>query len=116
MFMKRRSSFLWVAFAAGIAFTACAPSSESSQVPRSALVKVECRDASARQILELLRSSKGKDISMRADGFCTEITAAFSPADTPAWKLQQTLHDLNNLYGVMHVEIMENPRPILQNF
>src|SRR6202034_658276 len=74
-----------------------------------ALVKVECRDASVRQILELLRSGSGRDINVRDDGSCREITAAFSPADTAPGKLEQILQHLNDMSGVLHVDIVENP-------
>jgi hypothetical protein len=116
MFMKRQFSFLWVAFAILVALPGCSPYLSSTQTPGSALVKIECRDASVRQILELLRSGRGKDINVVADGSGTEITAAFSPADTPPGKLAQILQDLNDLSGVLHVEVVENPHPIRQNY
>ncbi|HVS97284.1 MAG TPA: hypothetical protein VHE54_12405 [Puia sp.] len=115
--MKRQSAFLWVSFALLAALVGCSPSIQSGQMPSSALVKVECQNGSVRQILELLRSGRGKDISTVAvDGYCTEVTAAFSPMDTPAWKLEQVLEMLNGLGGVLHVELVENPHPIRQAF
>ena len=115
MFMKRQFSFLWVAFAILVALTGCGPYIPTNAASGSALVKVECRDASVRQILELLRSGRGKDISVRGDGSCQEITAAFSPADTAPGKLDQILQNLNDMSGVLHVEVVENPHPIRQN-
>jgi hypothetical protein len=118
MFMKRRFSFLWVAFAILAAIPGCNPYTPSSQTPQSALVKVECRDfPDVRQsVMQLLRSGKGKDISVGTDGFCLQITAAFSPADTPPVRLAQILQNLNNLSGVLHIEVVENPHPIRQGF
>ena len=117
MFMKRQFSFLWAAFAFLVALPGCIPNVPQNPTPGSALVKVECRDAPVvRQILVLLRSGRGKDISVENDGSCLEITAAFSPADTPPGKLAQILEDLNGLMGVLHAEVVENPHPIRQNF
>lgn len=112
--MKRQFSFLWVAFAILAAIPGCNPSFQSTQPQGSALVTIEYYNASVEQIVGLLRSARGKDISVAADG--STITAAFSPADTPARRLAQILEDLNNLPGVMHVDVRENPRPILQSF
>ena len=117
--MKRQFSFLWVVFAlsAALAGAGCGPSSQISQTPTSGLVKVDCFNASAQGIMDLLRSGRGRDIAVRnADGATMEITVAFSPADTPAWKLAQILRDLNGLSGVIHVEVMENPSVIRQSF
>ena len=114
--MKRRFTFPGVAFAILAAFPGCSPTIQTSQTPQSALVKVECQNASVQEILYFLRSGRGKDISVTADGPCMEITAAFSPADTPPEKLTQLLQYLNDLGGVLHVEVVENPRPIRQNF
>ena len=114
--MKSQFAFLWVVIAALAAFPGCTPSMQSNQTPRSALVKVECHNASLPQILELLQSGRGKDISVTADGASMEITAAFSPVDTPPEKLAQIIQDLNGLNGVLHVELVENPHPIRQNF
>jgi hypothetical protein len=116
MFMKRQFSFLWVAFAIPVALEGCGPYIPTDAASGSALVKVECRDASVRQILDLLRSGKGKDISVRDEGSCREITAAFSPADTAPRKLGQILQDLNDMSGVLNVDIVENPHPIRKNF
>jgi hypothetical protein len=116
MFMKRQFSFLWATFAILVAFPGCNPYIPSTPTPGSALVTIECQDAPVRQILELLRSGRGKDISVRADGSCQEITAAFSSADTPPGKFAQIIQDLNDLIGVLHVGVVENPRPIRQNF
>jgi hypothetical protein len=118
LFMKRPFSFLWAAFALLLALPGCSPYlSPSNPTPGSALVTIECRDATAeRQILELLRSGRAKDISVRADGSSLEITAAFSPEYTPAGRLGQILQDLNELNGVLYVEVVENPHPIRQNF
>jgi hypothetical protein len=116
MFMKRQFSFLWVTFAILVALQGCGPYIPTTAASGSALVTVECRDASVRQILQLLRSGRGKDISVRDDGACREITAAFRPEDTPPGKLAQILQDLNDLNGVLHVEVVENPHPIRQNF
>ena len=117
MFMKGQFSFLWVAFALLVALPGCNPSYiPSTPMTGSALVKVECHDASVQQILFLLRSGRGKDIRAVFNGFCQEITAAFSPTDTPPGKLAQILQDLNVLNGVLHVEVVENPHPIRQNF
>ena len=117
--MKRQFSFLWVAFAILVGLPGCSPYYiPSNPAPGSALVKIECRDASdvRQRVLELLRSGRGKDISVGADGSCLEITAAFSQADTPPGKLAQILEDLNGLMGVLHAEVVENPHPIRQNF
>jgi hypothetical protein len=114
--MKRQFPFLWAAFALLVASPGCIPNVPPNPTPASALVKVECRNASVRQILELLRSGRGKDITVVADGADAEITAAFSPADAPPGKLAQILQDLNDLNGVMHVDVVENPHPIRQNF
>ena len=114
--MKRQFSFLWAAFALLVALPGCIPNIPQNPMPGSALVKVECRNASVRQILELLRSGRGKDISVIADGAETEITAAFSPADTPPGKLAQILQEVSDLSGVLHAEVVENPHPIRQTF
>ena len=114
--MKRRFSFPWVAFAALGTFSGCIPDIPSNPMPGVALVKIECRDASVRQILELLRSGRGKDISTVADGSCLHITAAFSAANTPPGKLQEILQDLHDLKGVLQVDVEEDPHPIKQNF
>jgi hypothetical protein len=114
--MKRQFPFLWVAFATLVALPCCSPYIPSGPTSGSAMVKVECVDAPVRQILELFRSGKGKDIKVVNDGFSLEITAAFSPADTPPAKLEQIVQQVNNLSGVMHVEVVENPSPIKQNF
>jgi len=116
--MKRQFSFLWVAFVLVAALPCCSPNIASAPTSGSALVKVECRDASdvREMVLQLLRSGRGKDISVKTDGACLEITAAFSPADTPPGRLVQVMEDLNNLGGVLHVEVVENPRPILRDF
>ena len=115
--MKRQFSFLWVAFALFAAFPACGPAIQSTHTPGSALVTVECQNVSQRQVVELLRSGRGKDVAVAvADGFSVRITAAFSPMETPAWKLAQVLQDLHGLSGVIHVDVEENPRPIRQNF
>jgi hypothetical protein len=120
MFMKRQITFLWAAFAFLVALPGCNPyyTPSISMPPRSALVTVECRDLpDVRQnVLQLLRSGRGKDISMKTDGSCLEIAAAYMPADIPPGKLEQILQDLNNLNGVLRVEVGENPRPIRQNF
>lgn len=112
--MKRRLSFLRVAFALMVALPACSPSIQTAQTPGSALVRIECYNASVEQIMGLLRSERGKDISVSADR--SYVTAAFSPADTSPEKLAQIIYDLSILPGVLHVETMENPRPIRQNF
>jgi hypothetical protein len=114
MFMKRRLSFLWAAFAMLGTLSGCIPAIRSNPTPGVALVKVECRDASVRQILELLRSGRGKDISTMADGSCLHITAAFSAANTPPGKLLEILQDLRDLKGVLQVEVEENPHPVKQ--
>src|SRR5579859_5656293 len=112
MFMKRQFPFLWVAFVTLIVMPGCGPYIPSSQAPGSALVRVECNNASVRQILELLRSGRGKDIHVSDDGDIKEVTAAFNPADTPPRKLAQIMHDLNDLGGVLHAEVVENPHPV----
>lgn len=118
--MKRRSSFPWVTFVLLVtfvtpaAFQGCSPFIDPTQTPVSALVRVECHDASVRQILELLRSGKAKDISVAPDG--SWVTGAFDPADLWPGKLEQIMQELNGLSGVIHVEVMENPRPIVHNF
>jgi hypothetical protein len=66
--------------------------------------------------LQILRSGRGKDISVTADAFTSEISAAFSVADTPPKRLQQILQDLDGMVGVIHTELVENPRPIKQTF
>ena len=114
--MKRRSSFLWVCFALLVCLSGCGPSGQSTQSPASALVKVECYTTSIQPILQLLRSGRGKDIDVKTDGSSTEITAAFSPDFTDRAKLLQILQQLNDLSGVVHVEVEENPHPIRQNF
>jgi hypothetical protein len=118
MFMKRQFSFLWAAFAILVALPGCGPYIPTNPTAGSAQVKVECRGAPVirQMVLELLRSGRGKDISVGADGSFLEITAAFSPADTPPGKLAQILQDLNDLNGVLHVEVAENLHPIRQNF
>src|SRR5579863_5554150 len=117
MFMKRQFSFLWAAFAILIALPGCGPYIPSNSTSGSALVKIECRDAPdvRQRVLEVLRSGRGKDISVGPDGSCLEITAAFGPADTPPGRLAQILQDLNDLIGVLHAEVVENPHPIRQN-
>jgi len=112
--MKRQFSFLWVAFAILAAFSGCSPYLEPSRTPSSALVKIECENASLQQIMELLRLGRGRDITVTPDG--SYITAAFSPDDTPPEKLAQIVKNLSDLHGVLHVEVVENPRPILQYF
>ena len=114
--MKRQCSFLWVTFALLVALQGCKTYISSSPTPGTALVKVECRDASVRQILELLRSGRGKDISVVTNSSYVEIMAAFRPAETPPQKFEQIVQDLNGLSGVLHVEVVENPHPIRQNF
>ena len=117
MFMKRQLPFLWATFALLAALSGCSPYlAPSNPAPASTLVKIECREASVQQILQLLRSGRGKDITVVADGTSMEITAAFSPADTPPGKLVQILNDLNSLNGVIHADVVENPHPIRQNF
>ena len=114
--MKRRSAFLWVAFAAVIAFSACGPYIQTSQTLSSALVKIECRNASVQQILLLLRSGRGKDITVIGTDPSLMITVAFSPVETPAWRLAQIINDLQEMSGVLSVNLQENPRPIMQSF
>ena len=114
--MKRQFSFLWVAFACLVALSDCSPTIQSNQTPRSALVKIECYKASEQQILHLLRSGRARDIKVVTNGSSMEITAAFSPADTPPEMLAQVIQNLNDVSGVVHVELVENPRPIMQNF
>jgi hypothetical protein len=129
LFMKRRFSFLWAAFALLVTFAllialpGCGPyipsnGTAESALGKSALVRIECRDApDVRQsVLMLLRSGRGKDISIGSDGSFLEITAAFSPTDTPSDRFAHILEDLNHTNGVIHVEIVENPHPIRQNF
>jgi hypothetical protein len=116
MFMKRQFSFLWVSFAILVACSGCSPAIQSNQTPQSALVKIECQNASVRQILELLRSGRGKDINVAMGNSCMEITAAFRPGDAPPGKLEQILQSLTDLSGVIHVEVEGNPHPIRQNF
>ena len=112
--MKRLFSFPGVAFAILVALQGCSPSIQSYQTPASALVRIECASGSVQQIQQFLRFSRGKDISVALDG--SYITAAFSPEDIPPAKLAQILQNLNELSGVLRVEVMENPRPIMQNF
>jgi hypothetical protein len=112
--MKRRFSFLWVAFALASSLAGCGPSIQTTQTQGSALVTIEYYHASVEQIVHLLRAGRGKDITVSSDG--STVKAAFSQADTPAWKLAELLRDLNNLPGVLHVDLVENPRPIMQNF
>lgn len=114
--MKRQFSFLWVAFAILTTLPGCGPYIPTNAAPGSALVMIECQEASLRQILELLRLERGKDISVVAGGSFQEVTAAFRPEDTPPGKLAEIVKNLNDMSGVLHVEVMENPRPILQNF
>ena len=118
MFMKRQFSFLWAAFAILVALSGCGPYIPTNAAAGSALVKVECRDAPGvwNSVQQLLRSGRGKDISVRTDGSCLEVTAAFRPEETPSGKLAQILQDLNDLSGVLHVEVVENPHPIRQSF
>ncbi len=116
--MKRQFAFLWVAFAILVTLPGCNPYIPSNPTEEPALLKIECRDAPVirQRVLQLLRSGRGKDISVGTDGSCLEITAAFTPADTPPGKLAQLLQDLNDLIGVLHTELVENPHPIRQNF
>ncbi len=114
--MKRQISFLWVTFVLSLAIQGCNPYAPITPTPESALVKIECRNTSERQILELLRFGRGKDISVMANGSFLTITAAFSPADTSPGKLAQILQDIHDLNGVLQAEVMENPHPIRQNF
>jgi hypothetical protein len=109
----KRSSFLWVVFVLLAASQGCSPSNQTTQTPVSALVKVECHNAPIRQILELLRSGRARDISVAADG--SLVTAAFDPADLTPGKLEQIMQELTELDGVLHVEVMENPQPIAHN-
>lgn len=111
--MKRRSSFLWVAFALLAALQGCSPTLQPTQTPVSALVRVECHNAPVRQILELLRSGRARDISVAADG--SWITAAFDPADLSPGKLEQIMQELTDLDGVLHVDVTENPHPIVHD-
>jgi hypothetical protein len=114
--MKRQISFLWLTFVLSVALQGCNPYAPLTPTPASALVKIECRNTSERQILELLRSGRGKDISVVADGSFVTITAAFNPADTSPGKLAQILQDIRDLNGVLQAEVAENPHPIRQNF
>ena len=114
--MKRRSSFPGVAIAILLALPCCTPNIASTPPPSSALVTVEYRGASVSEITQLLRSARGKDISVKDEGSCWQITAAFTPGDTPKEKLLQILNELNNLGGVLHAGLEENPHPIRQNF
>jgi hypothetical protein len=114
--MKRRYSFLWVSFVLLVSLPGCGPAGQTTQTPGSALVRVECYGTSVQAILQLIRSGRGKDINVRTDGAGTEITAAFSPAYTEPAKLAQILQQLNDLSGVVHVDVEENPHPIRQNF
>jgi hypothetical protein len=114
--MKRQISFLWVTFVLFAAIQGCNPYAPVTPTPASALVRIECRNASERQILELLRSGRGRDITVLADGSYLTITAAFSPADTAPGKLAQILQDIHNLDGVLQAEVVENPHPIRQTF
>jgi hypothetical protein len=116
MFMKRRSSFLGATFALLITLSGCGTTIQSEQASGSALVKIECNNASLQEILHMLRAGRGKDISVTADVYTSEITAAFSVADTPPKRLQQILQDLDQMGGVLHTEVVENPRPIKQTF
>lgn len=112
--MKRQFAFLWVAFAILVAFSACNPSYQATQPPTSALVRIECHNASIQQIVEILRMGRGKDISVANDG--SYVTAAFSPEDTPPGRLAQILQSVQGLVGVLRVDVQENPRPIRQSF
>lgn len=114
--MKRRSAFLWVTFALFVALPGCSPSIQTAETPRPALVTVECEDASVRQVLDLLRSARGKDIAVQKEGYIVGIKVAFSPEYTSAERLTQILHDLDNMGGVIHTEVVENPRPVKQGF
>ena len=117
MFMKREFSFLWVSLALLATLQACTPAIQSAQTPGSALIRVECENASANGIVQLFRGGRGKDITtVASDRAVTRITAAFSPEYTPPYRFAQLMRDLNNLPGVLNVEVVENPRPILQNF
>ena len=111
--MKRQFSFLWLAFAILVALPGCGDYIPSNSPAGSALVKVECQDATGvrQMVLELLRSGRGKDISVVADGSSVVITAAFNPADMPPGKLAQIVQDLTDLGGVMHAEVVENQSP-----
>jgi hypothetical protein len=116
--MKRQFSFPGVVFALLVGLAGCSPYIPSTPEAGSALLKVECRDVPMirQMVLDILRSGRGKDISVRTDGSCLEITAAFIPADTPAGRLAQLVQDLEDLNGVLHTEVVENPHPIRQTF
>jgi len=105
-----------VIFVTLAAFPCCSPSFQTNQaLTVSALVRVECQNASVQQqVLEMLRAARGKDIAVVDDGAC--VTAAFSPMDTPPESLARIVQNLNNVAGVTRVEVVENPRPIRQNF
>ncbi|MDP4218439.1 MAG: hypothetical protein Q8927_19750 [Bacteroidota bacterium] len=117
--MKRRFSFLRASFALLIALSGCGPFIPSdSTATDSSLVTIECRDAAdvRQSVLMLLRSGQGKDISIGSDGSFLQITAAFTPIYTPSERFAHILEDLNHVNGVIHVDVVENRRPIRQNF
>ncbi len=114
--MKRRFPFPGVAFALLLALPCCTPNIASTPAPSSALVTIEYRGVSVRQITQLLRSGRGKDISVEDEGSFLRITAAFSPVDTTPAKLTQMLNDLNVIDGVLRAGLGENPHPIRQSF
>lgn len=114
--MKRQFTFLGVTFALLAALSCGTPYIATNPESPSALLTVECHNASVQQIMQLLRSGRAKDIRTITNPGGQKITAAFTPADTPPAILAHIVQELHDLDGVISVDLAENHQPIRQNF
>jgi hypothetical protein len=89
-----------------------------SHAEESSLIWIECKNETTVRltVTQLLRSIRAKDIEVGEDGFVTNIQAAFGNTDFPRGKLEEIKDKLEEMNGVLHVEIRENHSIIRQSF
>jgi hypothetical protein len=84
----------------------------------SSVIRVECKnEASLRQtVMQVIRSCKAYDIVVNDDGGCVIIQASYYDADVPNGRLGVIKEMLDEMAGVIRVEIRENHSVIRQSF
>lgn len=96
----------------------CASVGEIQSNENATFIKVECRNEKSVQqyVMQVLRSAKARDIEFSRDGISLNIKAAYLDMDTPASKIGDILHDLQETPGVFEVQVGRNVRPVRQIF
>jgi uncharacterized membrane protein YhiD involved in acid resistance len=101
-----------------LVLSACGPVMPINSADDSISIRIEFRNEAIlkQTILQRLRYNKAMDIKLGPDDDFTNIEAAFRMRDTPSSKLEQMMEELQQLSGVVDIDIEKNKTIVKQTF